>query len=139
MRHLTKPEEGPWISHEIPGSSGFHFVFDVLGAEYSDAFSADLVRVAVGGFSPYHIDPDNHAFYIVEGVAGITVADLEYRVKKGEVIRIPKGVVHAIRNEGEDTLVMLALYDPPRDRSTFKKAALANSQTGLGIVTEEIA
>jgi quercetin dioxygenase-like cupin family protein len=134
MRHLTKPEDSQWISHEIPGSSGFQFVFDVLGAEYTDAFSADLVKVAVGGFSPYHIDPDNHAFCVVEGIAGMTVADLEYRVKKGEVIRIPRGVVHAIRNEGDVPLVMLVLYDPPRDRSALKKKAVAaNSRSGFGI------
>jgi quercetin dioxygenase-like cupin family protein len=134
MLHLTKPEEGPWISHEIPGSSGFQFVFDVLAHEYTDAFSLDLVKVAVGGFSPRHIDPDNHAFYIVEGLAGMTIADLEYQAKKGEVIRIPKGVVHAIRNDGDVPLVMLVFYDPPRDRSKQKrKATVANPQIGFGV------
>ena len=134
MQHLTKPEEGPWISHEIPGSNGFQFVFDILAGEYTDAYSVDLVKVAVGGFSPYHIDPDNHAFYVVDGLAGMTIADLVYQVKKGEVIRIPKGVVHAIRNEGDVPLVMLVFYDPPRDRSALKKkAAAANLQVGFGV------
>jgi quercetin dioxygenase-like cupin family protein len=134
MRHLTKPEEGPWISHEIPGSRGFQFVFDILACEYTDAFSVDLVKVDVGGFSPYHIDPDNHAFYVVEGLAGMTVADLEYQVKKGEVVPIPKGVVHAIRNKGDVPLVMLVFYDPPRDRSALKKkATIANPQIGFGV------
>jgi mannose-6-phosphate isomerase-like protein (cupin superfamily) len=121
VQHVTSPEQGPWISHEIEGSSGFKFVFDVLAAEYTDAYSMDLVSVAVGGFSPHHIDPDNHAFYILEGHADILVADQEYRVAKGEVIRIPKGVVHGIRNGGDVPLVMLAVYDPPRDRSKLKK------------------
>ena len=123
MEHLTSPEDGPWISHEIPGSSGFKFVFDVLAAEWTDAFSIDLVHVAVGGFSPFHIDPDNHAFYIVEGKADVVIADLRYRVAKGQIIRIPKGVVHSIANGGDATLAMLAIYDPPRDRSALKRTA----------------
>jgi hypothetical protein len=50
MLRLTKPEGGgAWISHEIPGSSGFQFLFDILAREYTDAFSVDLVKVAVGG------------------------------------------------------------------------------------------
>jgi mannose-6-phosphate isomerase-like protein (cupin superfamily) len=134
MLHLTKPEEGAWISHEIPGSSGFQFLFDILAGEYTDAFSVDLVKVAVGGFSPYHIDPDNHAFYIVDGLAGMTIADLEYQAKNGEIVRIPKGVVHSIRNEGDVPLVMLVFYDPPRDRSALKKKNTSTAaNVGFGL------
>lgn len=125
MLHITNPEKGPWISFQIEGSRGFNFVFDALAAEFTDAYSIDLVKVDVGGFSPYHIDPDNHAFYIVDGQATMVIADLEYVVRKGEVARIPKGVVHSIANSGDEPLLMLAVYDPPRDRSAQKAKARA--------------
>ncbi|MGC1305027.1 MAG: cupin domain-containing protein [Caulobacteraceae bacterium] len=129
MRHITNPENGPWTSFQIEGSRGFNFVFDALAAEYTDAYSIDLVKVDVGGFSPYHIDPDNHAFYIVDGEAQMVIADLEYTVRKGEVARIPKGVVHSIANSGTTPLLMLAVYDPPRDRSVQKARAAAQAVT----------
>jgi mannose-6-phosphate isomerase-like protein (cupin superfamily) len=123
MQHITRPENGPWISHKIEGASGFDFVFDVLAREYTDAFSVDMARVPVGGYSPYHVDPDNHAFYIVEGTMDIVIADREYTAIKGDIVRVPKGVVHSVRNGGDIPLVMLTIYDPPRDRSALKEKA----------------
>src|SRR5438445_5513477 len=65
MKHVTQTFDTPWTSHQIEGSKGFEFIFNILGNEYTDAYNLDIVRVAVGGYSPLHIDPDNHAFYII--------------------------------------------------------------------------
>lgn len=116
MKHITHITDTPWISHQIEGSRGFEFGFDILGGEYTDAFSVDIVRVAQGGYSPQHIDPDNHAFYILSGEAEIDIADACHRVQPGAIVRIPRGVVHAVRNAGDGDLVLLTIYDPPRVR-----------------------
>jgi mannose-6-phosphate isomerase-like protein (cupin superfamily) len=63
-----------------------------------------------------HIDQDNHAFYILDGEGEIDIADKRYAVKAGSVVRIPRGVVHAIRNAGDGWLMLLSIYDPPRIR-----------------------
>ncbi|MDW3688816.1 cupin domain-containing protein [Cupriavidus sp. CV2] len=117
MKHVTQTFDTPWTPHQIEGSKGFEFIFNILGNEYTDAYNLDIVRVAVGGYSPLHIDPDNHAFYIVSGEGDIDIADSCHHVLPGAVVRIPRGVVHAIRNRGESELVLLTIYDPPRVRA----------------------
>jgi quercetin dioxygenase-like cupin family protein len=105
------------------GARGFNFNFEVLSREYTDAYSVDLVKVEVGGSSPFHIDPDNHAFYILDGEAEMIIAEERSIVRKGEIARIPMGVVHSIVNHGNEPLMMLCIYDPPRDRTRQKAAA----------------
>lgn len=127
MRHITNPAEGPWIPYNPMGAEGFSFVFEALSREYTDAYSIDLVKVDVGGSSPFHIDPDNHAFYILEGEAEMIIAEERTIARKGEIARIPMGVVHSIANHGDVPLLMLSIYDPPRDRSRQKAAAAAQA------------
>jgi quercetin dioxygenase-like cupin family protein len=118
MKHITHITDTPWIPHQIEGSRGFEFIFSILGGEYTDAYSMDIVRVAEGGYSPQHIDPDNHAFYIISGEADIDIADSCHRARSGAIVRIPRGVVHAVRNAGDGELVLLSIYDPPRVRKS---------------------
>jgi mannose-6-phosphate isomerase-like protein (cupin superfamily) len=116
MKHVTQVGDTPWISHQIEGSKGYEFIFNILGAEYTDAYNIDIARVAPGGYSPLHIDEDNHAFFILDGDGEIDIADKCYQVRAGSVVRIPRGVVHAIRNSGAGMLSLLSIYDPPRVR-----------------------
>ena len=122
MKHVTNPENEPWIAYNPMGAKGFSFVFEILSREYTDAYSIDLVKVDVGGSLPFHIDPDNHTFYILEGSAEMVIAEERCVVGKGEIARIPMGVVHSICNAGDVPLMMLSFYDPPRDRSRQKAA-----------------
>jgi mannose-6-phosphate isomerase-like protein (cupin superfamily) len=121
MQHVTHTFDTPWISHQIEGSAGYEFIFNILGPEYTDAYNIDIARVAPGGYSPQHIDQDNHAFFIIEGEAEIQIADESHPVRAGSVVRIPRGVVHAIRNSGKGTLMLLSIYDPPRVRGKDNK------------------
>jgi quercetin dioxygenase-like cupin family protein len=125
MQHVTNPSDETWIDYNPMGAKGFKFIFEVLSKEYTDAFSIDLVEVAVGGFSPFHIDPDNHAFYVLEGKAELILAEERMTVPKGAFARIPMGAVHSLANGGDVPLVMLTFYDPPRDRTLQKAAAAA--------------
>jgi quercetin dioxygenase-like cupin family protein len=127
MKHVTNPDEGTWIPYNPMGAKGFKFVFEALSKEYTDAYSIDLVEVAVGGSSPFHIDPDNHAFYVLEGQAELILAEERMIVPKGAIARIPMGVVHSLANAGDVPLRMLTLYDPPRDRTRQKAAAAAQA------------
>ncbi|WER47968.1 cupin domain-containing protein [Cupriavidus sp. WKF15] len=130
MKHITHITEKLWIPHKIEGSEGFEFIFDILAGEYTDAYSVDIVRVAEGGYSPPHIDPDNHAFYILGGEAEIDIADVCHRATAGAVVRIPRGVVHAVRNAGQRDLVLLTIYDPPRVRKSQDGAVPPTDHVG---------
>ena len=70
-----------------------------------------LVGFGPGATAPRHSHPGEELVYVVEGV-------LEYRldgrppvtVRAGEVLFIPSGVVHAVRNVGTGRAVELATY-----------------------------
>jgi quercetin dioxygenase-like cupin family protein len=127
VKHITNPADEPWIPYNPMGAKGFNFIFEILSREYTDAYSIDLVKVEVGGSSPFHIDPDNHAFYILDGEAEMIIAEERTIARKGEIARIPMGVVHSISNAGDVPLMMLSFYDPPRDRTRQKAAAKAQA------------
>ncbi|WP_340115594.1 cupin domain-containing protein [Pelagibius sp. 7325] len=70
-----------------------------------------LVEFAPGAAAPRHSHPGEELVYVVEGV-------LEYRidgqppvtVKAGEVLFIPYGGVHAVKNVGSGRAAELATY-----------------------------
>lgn len=116
MQSLLSVDSLPWQPFSVENSSGYEFKFGIVGAEYTDAYSVDLVRVAPGGRSPLHIDPDNHAFYVVCGTGVVTIAGDAHPVRPGSVVKIPFGALHSIENTGTGHLIFLTLYDPPRRR-----------------------
>jgi quercetin dioxygenase-like cupin family protein len=117
MEIVSSVESSAWKPFSVEGSQGYEFKFGLIGKEYTDAYSVDLVRVAPGGYSPTHIDPDNHAFYFVEGTGTITIAGDVYEVRPGSVVKIPFGALHSIQNTGAEHLLFLTIYDPPRVRA----------------------
>ncbi|CAN5510383.1 hypothetical protein BH09PSE5_BH09PSE5_19960 [soil metagenome] len=116
MESCVHADSSEWKPFSVEGSKGYDFKFGLIGSEYTDAYSVDLVRVAPGGFSPVHIDPDNHAFYFVEGTGIVTIAGEVHEVRAGSVVKIPFGALHSIENRGDDHLLFLTIYDPPRNR-----------------------
>ena len=116
MQAVISIEQFQWKPFSVEGSQGYEFMFNLIGAEYTDAYSVDLVRVAPGGYSPVHIDPDNHAFYFIEGTGIVTIAGQRNPVRPGSVVKIPFGALHSIENTGDEHLLFLTIYDPPRKR-----------------------
>jgi quercetin dioxygenase-like cupin family protein len=116
MHPVTSIEQFEWKPLSVEGSKGYEFMFNLVGAEYTDAYSVDLVRVEPGGYSPVHIDPDNHAFYFIEGTGRVTIAGKPNAVGPGSVVKIPFGALHSIENTGSQHLLFLTIYDPPRKR-----------------------
>ncbi|MGG3470994.1 cupin domain-containing protein [Neobacillus pocheonensis] len=116
MRSVLSVNNLEWKPFQVEGSQGFEFKFGIIGKEYTDAYSVDLVRVAPGGFSPVHIDYDNHSFYFIEGEGVVTIIDKRWEVGPGSVVKIPFGVIHSIENVGDVDLLFITIYDPPRNR-----------------------
>ncbi len=121
---VSKPENRVWQPFSVEGAVGFHFQFSLIGKEYTDAYSIDLAQIDPGGRSETHVDPDNHAFYFIEGQGEVTIGGESIPVGPGVVIKIPVGVAHSLSNTGTTPLKLLTIYDPPRDRSKQKAQAL---------------
>jgi mannose-6-phosphate isomerase-like protein (cupin superfamily) len=116
MKPVVAADEGEWVPFQVENSQGYEFKFGLIGKEYTDAYSVDLVRIAPGGHSPVHIDPDNHAFYIIEGKGRVIIAEEPFEIGPGAVVKIPFGVMHSLENNGTEPLLFLTIYDPPRER-----------------------
>lgn len=116
MDHVSNTDEIPWKAFTADGLKGYDLKPGVIGAEYTDAYSVDLVRVAPGGFSASHVDKARHAFFILSGEARVTIGDEIFVVSAGATVKIPPGVAHAVDNHTDSDFIFLTMYDPPRKR-----------------------
>jgi mannose-6-phosphate isomerase-like protein (cupin superfamily) len=55
-------------------------------------------------------------YHVLEGEGVIEIDDARRVVRRHDVIFIPPGVAHAIRNTGLDNLVFLVITVPPKDQ-----------------------
>ena len=103
----------------LPGARGFEFK-SLSGDDYTTAFSSELVRLEPGDHSVPHVERWNHLLYFTSGTGDITIADKTWPVSPGTVCLVKAGEKHSLRNLGNDDMLVITVYDPPRDRSAQK-------------------
>ena len=97
-------------SAQLPGikrTDLMQYDLSVSGREVVQA----LVEIPPGGWAPRHSHPGEELVYVVEGL-------LEYQLdgrppvtrKAGEVLFIPYGAIHAVKNVGSGNAAELATY-----------------------------
>jgi quercetin dioxygenase-like cupin family protein len=103
-----------WVSQialaQLPGTERRDLLRQDLSAPGREVIQV-LVEFAPGAAAPRHAHPGEELVYVIEGV-------LEYRidgqppvtVKAGEVLFIPYGGVHAVKNVGSGRAAELATY-----------------------------
>jgi quercetin dioxygenase-like cupin family protein len=100
----------PLVAAQLPGITRtdlMQYDLSVPGREVVQA----LVGIPPGAAAPRHWHPGEELVYVVEGL-------LEYRLdgrppvtlKAGEVLFIPYGVIHAVKNVGRGNAAELATY-----------------------------
>jgi len=95
---------------------GIHHWFsrpDITGSE-------DLIVVRVdvepGNGHPFHYHPTmDEVIYIVSGEAEQWLENRKKTLAAGEAVYIPKNMVHATYNEGDESLSFLAILSPAGD------------------------
>ncbi|BBX21660.1 hypothetical protein MTER_10710 [Mycolicibacter terrae] len=90
-----------WISDEL------------VGAEYSTLFSAQLTKFGPGGGSSPHRHDYNHAFYFLTGSCRVRIGDQSWQTAPGSFVKIPANQEHSLTNTGGEDLIFLVIYDPP--------------------------
>lgn len=105
-----------WKAFEAEGVEGYELKPMILGDELTNAYSVDLMRVAEGGFSAAHTDHGRHAFAILEGQGCMVIDGQAFNFQRGDIVKVPQGSLHELRNHGGTPLEFLAIYDPPRRR-----------------------
>jgi mannose-6-phosphate isomerase-like protein (cupin superfamily) len=64
-----------------------------------------------GGFHGPHLHTESdELLYCIEGEAVQAIEDVEYRMKPGDAMVIPRGVVHWMKNDGKSRFVVIGVY-----------------------------
>jgi mannose-6-phosphate isomerase-like protein (cupin superfamily) len=122
MDYVRDPSAGEWVSFDMGAPAPARLLTDLLPKGYTDAYSVDIAEFPIGGFSPEHVDT-GHAFYIISGRSEMIIDGTSQIAGTRCVVGIPAGKPHSIRNIGDEPLVMLTIYDPPRVRKPAKNEA----------------
>jgi quercetin dioxygenase-like cupin family protein len=116
MERVFSVDDMPWADLKgLPGARGFEFKA-LTNDAYTKAYSCELVRLDPGDHSVPHIEPWSHLLYILSGTGNITIDGSTSPIKSGTVCQVRAGEKHSLRNLGDDNLLILAIYDPPRER-----------------------
>lgn len=76
--------------------------------------SITVVEAAPGSQQPMHAHPASTQIYLVIGGMGrMIVGEEEAEVASGDLVCIPPGSQHAIRNTGSETLAYVSATAPP--------------------------
>jgi len=90
------------------------FLRDVVVAADNPALSVHRGRIEPGGeILPHTHDGQTETFYILAGQALCTMAQEKTVVNAGQCCVAPSGVVHGLKNDGEEPVELLALFTPP--------------------------
>jgi quercetin dioxygenase-like cupin family protein len=112
------PDDLDWT--ELRGLAVTNAAFKTLvdDAYTGGAYGLELTRIAPGGCSPEHTEPWSHLFYVVSGEGALDVDGRKSSLRAGSVAPIRAGERHSLVNTGDEDLVMLVIYHPPRKRRT---------------------
>jgi mannose-6-phosphate isomerase-like protein (cupin superfamily) len=116
MDGVFSVDDIPWADLKgLPGAQGFEFKA-LTDDAYTKAYSCELVRLGPSDHSIQHIEPWSHLLYVLSGSGDITIDGHTSPVQEGTVCQVRAGAKHSLRNLGKDKLLVLAIYDPPRER-----------------------
>lgn len=116
MEKVFSIHDTPWLNvRGLPGARGFEYKA-LSDEQYTTAFNAEVVRLEPGDHSVPHVEPWNHLLYFTHGTGDITIGDRTWPIGPGSVCLVNAGEKHSLRNLGQDDMIVLAVYDPPRTR-----------------------
>ena len=92
---------------------GDMYTFLVSGEQAGDSIFAMEGLVPTGGGPPPHIhENEDETLYILEGRCSVQIGDEKLVASIGDSIFLPRGTVHAFRNDGPYTLRLILTFVP---------------------------
>ena len=74
----------------------------------------NAVRVPPGGVIGRHVHAKEiETVYVLAGQSALALGDTEHPFATGQIVAIPAGLEHALRNTGEETIELLCIFTPP--------------------------
>lgn len=76
-------------------------------------------RIKPAGQVPEHSHPHEQIGYIVSGEATFTADGETQILKAGDAYRLPGDEPHRLENHGDDAVIGIDVFSPPRDAAPF--------------------
>ncbi len=103
--------DGEWQEHtRFPGI----YMKGLLTSADNPLASVNVVQVPPGGTIGRHRHAQQlETVWIIRGSAILTLDQTEVLLKDGQIVAIPIGLEHALRNEGHTPVQLLTFFTPP--------------------------
>ncbi len=102
---------GEWQEH--PRFRGI-YMKGLLTSADNPLASVNAVRVPLGGVIGRHCHPTQvETVYVLAGHSILTLGEADLPFDAGQVVAVPAGLEHALRNEGAQTVELLTVFTPP--------------------------
>jgi quercetin dioxygenase-like cupin family protein len=102
---------GEWQEHaRFPGIS----MKGLLAASDNPFASVNVIRVPPGGVIGRHRHAQQfETVWVIRGNAILILDQMEVSIRDGQIVAIPIGLEHALRNEGTTLVELLTFFTPP--------------------------
>ena len=102
---------GEWQEHtRFPGIS----MKSLLTTSDNPFANVNVIRVPSGATVGRHRHAEQvETVWVIRGIAILTLDQTEVAIKDGQIIAIPMGLEHALRNEGTTLVELLTFFTPP--------------------------
>jgi quercetin dioxygenase-like cupin family protein len=102
---------GEWQEHaRFPGI----YLKGLLTPADNPLASVNVVQVPPGGYIGRHRHMQQfETVWIINGEAVLTLDETDVPLKDGQIIAIPIGLEHALRNVGQTPVELLTFFTPP--------------------------
>lgn len=102
---------GEWQEHfRFPGIS----IKGLLTASDNPFANVNVIKVPPGAVVGRHRHAEQvETVWVIRGNAILTLDQSEVSIKDGQIIAIPIGLEHALRNEGMTLVELLTFFTPP--------------------------
>ena len=102
-----------WGEH--PRVAGI-YVKKLLTADENPLANVNLVKVPKGGVVGHHMHVDQvETVYVLKGQCILTIGENEMPFRAGQIVALPTGVEHELRNVGSDPVELITFFTPPID------------------------
>jgi quercetin dioxygenase-like cupin family protein len=95
------------------GASGLTVRWVISEKDGAPNFSMRVFEVAPGGYSPYHSHPWEHEVFILTGNGVVVQEGDTVPLFRGDVLFIPPGETHQLKNNSDETLEFICLIPNP--------------------------
>jgi mannose-6-phosphate isomerase-like protein (cupin superfamily) len=92
---------------------GGRYTFKVTGKQTGGSYGTVEAECAPGDGAPPHVHlREDESFFVIEGDMSFVCGGKSFLAKPGSFLHIPKGMVHAFKNESNAVVRMLVTYSP---------------------------